>query len=396
MSRLPIIAMSLDDWRGPWAGRQQLLSRLARKGWPIVYSNGPLSIWERKTEKWRQAPLLSGSERSDGLHLDRPGRLTPSWSAVPRWNALCYRLHARHLLRQARLAKGDAGILFLFNPLLADYIDHTGLPFVAYHAFDSFSRFPNWSERHARLEARLTERAQLVLATTAGIAQDLTEPGPSKAIVLPNGGDYESFSRSADLSVPADLAAIPSPRIGYVGRLSPKVDLALIEELARRRPSWHWLFIGPVVLGDRKKNDFNQSLYESLERFKRIGNIHFLGNKPHEELPNYLAGLDVATMPYRTSGGWWVNGYPLKLHEYLASGGPVVSAGLEAIRPFGDVVDIVETADGWEAALARAIENGGVGTPQTRRAVAKANSWDQRADDLDRMLQELISGPREA
>ena len=85
MSRLPIIAMSLDDWRGPWAGRQQLLARLARKGWPIVYSNGPLSIWERKTEKWRQAPLLSGSERSDGLHLDRPGRLTPSWSAAPRW-----------------------------------------------------------------------------------------------------------------------------------------------------------------------------------------------------------------------------------------------------------------------------------------------------------------------
>ena len=92
---------------------------------------------------------------------------------------------------------------------------------------------------------------------------------------------------------------------------------------------------------------------------------------------------------YRLEGGWWQAGYPLKMHEYLALGKPVVSTGLETIKPFHEIIDIVSDCEEWGAALDRALTGGGVGTVVDRRAVAVANSWDVRLDNLDQWMREI-------
>ena len=43
-----IIAFDINPWQGPWMNRQQLLSRLAQRGWNIVYSKGQCTLWDRK------------------------------------------------------------------------------------------------------------------------------------------------------------------------------------------------------------------------------------------------------------------------------------------------------------------------------------------------------------
>ena len=96
-------------------------------------------------------------------------------------------------------------------------------------------------------------------------------------------------------------------------------------------------------------------------------------------------------MCYRTEGGWWVAGYPLKMHEYLAGGGPIISSDLSAVRPFSQVIDIAHTPDEWTAAIERALTSGGVGTPEQRRAVAHENTWDQRVDQLEEWLLKMIA-----
>ena len=60
-------------------------------------------------------------------------------------------------------------------------------------------------------------------------------------------------------------------------------------------------------------------------------------------------------MCYRLSDDLWVEGiYPLKLHEYLAAGRPIVSADVPSIRPFADVVAIARDAVSGNAHLSRA------------------------------------------
>jgi glycosyltransferase involved in cell wall biosynthesis len=118
--------------------------------------------------------------------------------------------------------------------------------------------------------------------------------------------------------------------------------------------------------------------------------VHFLGSKPHTDVPRYLQNVDVNVMCYRTSeGGWWTDIYPLKLHEYLAVGKPVVASDIDAVREFSAVVAIAATTKDWIAALTKAIEGTGVGNVAERQLVAGMNSWDERVDTLERWFEAL-------
>jgi hypothetical protein len=101
--------------------------------------------------------------------------------------------------------------------------------------------------------------------------------------------------------------------------------------------------------------------------------------------------MDVNVMCYRVDDRVWTEGiYPLKLHEYLAAGRPVVSADLPSVRPFGRVVQIASGVAEWQAALASALEGGGAGSIEERQALARANTWDRRVCELERWLIEMV------
>ncbi len=86
----------------------------------------------------------------------------------------------------------------------------------------------------------------------------------------------------------------------------------------------------------------------------------------------------------------WTSGiYPLKLHEYLAAGRPVVSADLQSVRPFGHVLAIARSPQEWRAAIVQALNAGGVADSEARRAVACDNSWDHRVAILDGWLTDV-------
>jgi hypothetical protein len=86
--------------------------------------------------------------------------------------------------------------------------------------------------------------------------------------------------------------------------------------------------------------------------------------------------------------GWWQDSYPLKFHEYLAAGKPVVSSRIASLTEFAEVAELAEGVDGWIAALERAISAGGVGNESERRAVARSNDWAARVGLLERWLTE--------
>ena len=69
----------------------------------------------------------------------------------------------------------------------------------------------------------------------------------------------------------------------------------------------------------------------------RARNIHYLGRKDYEELPAYLAGWDVALMPFAINEATRFIS-PTKTPEYLAAGKPVVSTPVtDVVRHYGDV-----------------------------------------------------------
>jgi glycosyltransferase involved in cell wall biosynthesis len=188
---------------------------------------------------------------------------------------------------------------------------------------------------------------------------------PNTALIC-NGVDFERFA--ADYPEPADIAPIPHPRIGYAGVIKKQLDIALLVRLARARPQYSFVSVGPVLNIGGKEKEFAE--------FRQLPNVHLLGNKHVDLLPSYVRQFDVCLMCYVVND-YTRYIYPLKLNEYLATGRPVVSSPIETVLSFDDVVTLAGTDGEWLAAIDRGLTES-ARTPDVadaRRAVARGNDW---------------------
>ncbi len=378
-----VIVFGPNEWNDNWQTRQYISSQLGKRGWSVVYSTGAGDSWERGTAAWSAKRWGGNVEVRDHVRAYRSGKLDARCRKIKIWDQWALRRHARKLMKLTGWSTASHRIAYIFHPTFWPYVEHLGDCTVVYHADDAFSLMPGWSESSQLMESKLVARANLLLATSTGVAEQLSNGGAKRARFLPNGALVESFMDVAHCVCPSDLASIPHPRIGYVGSINIKVDLLLVAEVARRRPDWHWVFVGPVMRKHFQGFPGNTQFQAGLAACEELDNVHFLGAKPYYVLPSYSTRMDVNTMCYRNvSGGWWKAIYPLKLHEYLAAGKPVVSRNLDAVQQFGSVIAIAETTEDWLSALNAAITAGGAGTKHERQTVARQNSWDSRVEDL--------------
>lgn len=384
----PIIALASTPWRGTWMNRQHLLSRLAARGWPVVYSNGPASVWERGDDTWAQRPRFDRDEETDGIRLVTGGRTIVDWPRIPATGGIARRLHAGTLRRAAGPGWSDNGILYLFHPSYVPFIDLLRPRHVAFHVFDVYAEMEEWNDALQGQLVALCQRADLLTAASDAMGDALPEPGRSKVRVLPNGVDIAPFADLDAVPCPADLAEIPSPRIANVGTLNLKIDFGILAAIAETRPDWNLVFVGPVnegiINGDAEARD-------AYRRLRQASNTHFLGGKDRDEVPAYMVHMDVNLVCYLIREGHWASkGYPLKLNEYLAVKKPVVATPTDAIkRHFSDVVDIAADAPAFIAAIDRALQGNGQGSAADRWNTAAANTWDGRVDQLDSWLKEM-------
>lgn len=349
--------------------------------------------WERGGERWRDAPLFDCFVDDDaGVRVHLAGRATTRVSRLP----VLDRLALAHCARKLRQAAGAGAhrdfVTFLFNPHYADMAAALGARWLTFHHRDAYSQFSGWSPEQEDDFQALNSRADLLMVSAAPQAAFIAPTSRPKARVLENAADAHAFHAGRGAPCPEDLQAIPPPRIGYVGSVNIKIDMALMDTLSAARPDWHWVHIGKInrneaglVGGDAKADAAWQALL-------RRPNIHHLGVKPYASLPAYVANMDVNVLIYRVDGpmAWARFAMPLKLFEALATGRPVVSCELEALHRYRHVVACASGADEWLDAIAAALAGRGAGSEQDRIDAALSNTWDARVDQLETWLIEMI------
>jgi glycosyltransferase involved in cell wall biosynthesis len=377
---VPIIAFAKDWHEDPTSNHHVLreLARTRRVLWlnslatrtPKLSSGRDLGKIRRKLIEFARGPVNVEND----LWVTTPLVLPLPGSAIAR---AINRQILRATIRALRLRLGIHEFeLWTFLPNTADYVGTLGEQFALYYCVDEWSMF-SYLDRAETVaaERRLLERVDAVFAINHALA-DAKRSINRATFVSPHGVDHALFARALDpaLAVPADLAALPGPRIGFYGTLRDWVDFPLIAAVARARPDWSIALIGQV-LGD-------------VSALHGLPNVHLLGQKRHDELPAYCKGFDVGIIPYRIDERMaFVN--PLKLREYLSAGVPVISTAVPEVVRHAHLCRIAATPEEFTAAIAAAIAEA---SPAARRARSDAmtqETWSARVADVTRTVAEI-------
>ena len=371
-SKADLVCLSHLRWDFVYQRPQHLMSRFARER-RVFFFEEPIV---------GEGPVRLDIKRSkEGVYVVVPrvpeGALTEVTSEAV-LHGLLDRLFAEQNIKSP--------VLWYYTPMALGFTRHVKASAVVYDCMDELSMFKNAPRQLREREAELFRRADLVF--TGGQSLYEAKRGQHQSVhAFPSSIEREHFARARDIKTdPEDQRAIPHPRVGFFGVIDERLDVELLEGAAALRPDWQFVLIGPVVKIDPAD-------------LPRLPNIHYLGMKNYQELPEYIAGWDVAALLFaRNDSTRFIS--PTKTPEYLAAGRPVVSTSIrDVVRPYGELglVRIADTPAEFVAATERCMEEESGSAEWLARVdefLSKV-SWDRTWARMTELI-ELVSARRGA
>lgn len=359
-----MIALVPDEWEIPWQPRHQILTRLSQYFNVVWFTPAPWwrEWWHSNTPQNRKCDY--GPPLAPGLTIYRPESYLPE---IGRPRFLAHWTKQQRLRRAQRILLNQGcrkTILYLWRPQYEPALDLVDHHLSCYHIDDEYS-FSEVEKPLDECEARLISRVDQVFIHSPTLLEKKGKLNP-QTLFVPNGVDYQAYVTPQ--SEPADLKPIPHPRIGYVGRIKRQLDLPLLSALAHRHRKWSFVLVGPLSnLGE------HAGLVQELSH---MANVYFLGGKPVSRLPAYTQHFDVCMLCYAIND-YTKFIYPLKLHEYLASGRPVVGSPIRSLVEFAQIIRLARTTDEWSQALNDSLVPAACSVAQieARRSVACQYDW---------------------
>lgn len=227
-----------------------------------------------------------------------------------------------------------------YTPLALEFSRKLKPALTVFDCMDELSAFKFAPASLKTLEKELLAKADVVF--TGGYSLYEAKKNSHKNIwPVPSSIDKNHFSKARHaLESPEDQMHIDGFKLGFYGVIDERFDLELIEGIASKRPSWQIILLGPVVKIDP-------------ETLPKNSNIHYLGQKSYQDLPQYLSGWDVALIPFAMNESTHFIS-PTKTPEYLSAGKPVISTPIrDVIMPYGakNMVSIASDARGFISAI---------------------------------------------
>lgn len=369
----------------------------AHLGWDFVYQR-PQHLMSRCARDRRvfyieppafdaASPTMTVRARPGGVRVATP-HLPPALDTVPRAAAAGERAISAALraLIDRMLVEQDirAFIGWYYTPMTLNPTRHLRPLVTVYDCMDDLTSFADGPPAMPALERELLGRADLVFTGGRSLYKAKRALHP-RVFAFPSAVDGAHFGQARrGLPDPADQASIAHPRLGFVGVLDERLDRDLLAGVADARPEWQQVLVGPVA-----PHKFDAALLPCRP------NIHYLGMKSYDDLPAYLAGWDVATLPFaRNRATRYIS--PTKTPEYLAAGLPVVSTSIQdVIHPYGDrgLVHIADTPAAFVAAVEHAMSEDAAERQREADRFLAPLSWDRTWGEMKRLLDEAVVAP---
>jgi glycosyltransferase involved in cell wall biosynthesis len=381
-----IVCFSTADWDTLLpTNKHQLMRRLAERGNRVLFI---------ETLGTRAPSLSSGTDVGrlyrrlmrglSGARKRAPRLWTLSPLVRPAWGSARGRLLNRIVFGLQTLAlrrpfRGD--IAWVYSPYAVYLLDAFKPSLVVYHLVDDLAAVPG-ADRVAMAEAEsaMLARADVVFCTEQSL-YDRVKDRTRRALFMPNVADYSHFrSPGSARSIHAHrLATERRPVILFSGNLAHhKVDFSLLANVARSRPDWLFVLVGPL---------WEKTSSRHLCGLDAMSNVLMTGHVPYEELPSVLHEADVLLIPYLLNDATTAV-FPLKFFEYMGTGKPTVATSLPSLLPYRGPLRIADSVNEFVAAIEDALAE----PPERakpRRALARRQTWERRLAEMAREIASL-------
>jgi teichuronic acid biosynthesis glycosyltransferase TuaH len=238
-----------------------------------------------------------------------------------------------------------------------------------YYSRDNLLAVPYWQKHGKSVEPKHIAKADIGVANSLWLTEYLRQYN-SNSYYIGQGCSLSVFNPDIAYDEPADLKAIPHPRIGYVGAIvSIRIDIQIILEIARSRPDWHIVMVGP------------EDEFFAASELHNFPNIHFLGRKDLAGLPAYIAHCDVCINPQLVND-MTIGNYPLKIDEYLAMGKPVVATRTVTMKLFEEHTGLADKPGDYVPLIEKALAGNNAALRAKRIAFANQHTWENCIRDL--------------
>ncbi|MDI9493902.1 MAG: glycosyltransferase [Bacillota bacterium] len=394
-----IVCISTSNYYPVPTRKQNVMNRLQDA--EVIYIDPPVTMLaplkDRSTFKRLTAFRKPGQKVKDNITVYSPPPVFPFFNKH-RWiNRINQKMLARYIRKRMKEQEFTEPYLWCYSPTSCDLIHLIPNRGVIYDCVDRHSAYKGMIDPAVvdTMERDLAAVADQVFCTAAGLYETLRQYNENTELI-PNGVDYELFSRAAAAPGKAaakktgtwqesmteqsvteqEVAGSNKPVFGFVGMLQECIDYQCMEAVAQAFPEGRLVLVGRSLPG------------VDLSSLRAYPNVRFMGLVPQAELPEIIAGFDVCLNLFK-EGRLSKDVSPLKFYEYLATGKPVVSTREPLqVMDYADVVYIAENREDFVVKCREALRERDPSKVKKRMEYGRACSWDRRVQQMEQILLE--------
>lgn len=354
--------------------------------WDFVFQR-PQHLMTRLAEHYNILFIEEPVQTEGPAHLKKTAVAPNITVCQPHTNVPHYGFHDDQIpvlqgLLSDLVPEGERPVVWFYTPMALPLLQGLDPALVVYDCMDELAAFKNPPKQLLQRESALLNIADLVFTGGPSLYEAKKNRHPN-AHCFSSSVDAAHFRQALDEAIShKDQAHVAGPRLGFYGVIDERFDTGLVREMAAAHPEWQIVLVGPVVKIDPAE-------------LPRAENVHYMGQRGYQELPQFLAGWDVCLLPFAMNESTKFIS-PTKVLEYMAAEKPSVSTPITDVKvPYGDVVAIAETPADYIAAcermLAQTAEENAAMAKRMREVVANT-SWDKTAARMHELISSAVPG----
>ena len=370
----PIIVHCHLHWDFVWQRPQQFHSRLSARH-RILFVEGPRVYSGTMPPHFTLRP----SDEYPNVTVMQTHFNETDWAKGGAFIDAMRRELLDEALRGPLKGKFERAVQWFYDPMAVEsHLGHHGAVATVYDCMDELSQFKFAPPELISRERRLLYNADVVFAGGRKMAENKTRFNANTHF-YGCGVDVAHFgkARAASTEIPADIAHLDGPILGYFGVVDERLDYDLIAQLADARPDWNIVMVGPTAK-------------VSPEDLPQRPNLHWLGGRPYEQLPSYTKAFDVCLMPFALNEATeYIN--PTKALEYMATATPVVSSAVpDVCSNFSSVVKIAATPAEFVAMCREQVAQPDEMAVERGLKMAHENTWEAIVTKLEGHIEKAL------